>query len=120
MIEIKNLTKKYEEIIAVNDLSLEIKSGELFGLLGPNGAGKTTALNLMSTFIKPDSGKISINNIDILTNPKKIKPIIGFIPQEISLYDDLTVEENLNFWGKIYKMSGSSLKSRREDYKAEP
>ncbi len=114
MITISDLSKSFGSTKAVDNLNLEIQKGELFGLLGPNGAGKTTTLNILSTYIKPDTGSIFINDIDILKSPDKIKSNLGFIPQEISLYDELTIDENLDFWGKIYKMSGKNLKINKE------
>ena len=114
MIKIKNLTKKFGEIVAVNDLSLEIKENELFGFLGPNGAGKTTTLNILSTYLKSDSGEVLIKNLKPNNSKQKIQNIIGVIPQEISLYDELTAKENLEFWGNIYNIKGKVLTSKIE------
>ena len=105
MIEINNLTKKYKEKTAVNDLSLTINKGELFSLLGTNGAGKTTTIKILSTLILPTSGNIKINNLDIIKDKRKIKEIINISPQETAIAPNLTVLENLYFIADIYKIS---------------
>ena len=112
MIEIKNLSKNYGDIQALRNVSLKIEDGELFGLLGPNGAGKTTMINIINTYLSFDKGNVLINNFSIRENRSKIKKIVGIIPQEISLYDELTAMENLCFWGEIYGLSGRILKEK--------
>ena len=97
MIKINNLTKKYKEKYAVNNLNLEIKSGELFSLLGTNGAGKTTTIKMLSTLILPTSGEVKINNFDLTKDSAKIKEIINISPQETAIAPNLTVIENLYF-----------------------
>ena len=109
MIEINNLTKKYKEKTAVNDLSLTINKGELFSLLGTNGAGKTTTIKILSTLILPTSGSIKINNLDIIKDKRKIKEIINISPQETAIAPNLTVLENLYFIADIYKISNKEL-----------
>ncbi|MBC8384734.1 MAG: ABC transporter ATP-binding protein [Candidatus Cloacimonetes bacterium] len=109
MIEIKNISKNYGETKALQDVSLKIEKGELFGLLGPNGAGKTTMINIMNTFLPFDKGEIFINDLSLKDNKEKIKQKIGIIPQEIALYDELTAYENLKFWGNIYGISKTEL-----------
>lgn len=115
MIEIKNVSKNYGDIKVLNNISLTINQGELFGLLGPNGAGKTTLINLINNYIPVETGEISINNLSTIDHNNEIKKIIGIIPQEIALYDDLTAYENLKFWGNIYGISGKELKVRCEE-----
>ena len=96
-IVVKNLTKKYGEKIAVNNISFEIKEGELFSLLGVNGAGKTTTIKMLSTLILPNSGEVKINGLDIKKDSMKIKEIINVSPQETAIGGNLTVLENLDF-----------------------
>lgn len=110
MIEINNLTKKYKEKTAVNDLSLTINKGELFSLLGTNGAGKTTTIKILSTLILPTSGSIKINNLDIIKDKRKIKEIINISPQETAIAPNLTVLENLYFIADIYKIPNKKEK----------
>lgn len=110
MIEINNLTKKYKEKTAINDLSLTINKGELFSLLGTNGAGKTTTIKILSTLILPTSGSIKINNLDIIKDKRKIKEIINISPQETAIAPNLTVLENLYFIADIYKISNKKEK----------
>lgn len=100
--------------MAVNDLSLAVEKGTFYSLLGPNGAGKTTTISLLCTLLQSDSGKIWIDGLDTSTESVKIKTLIGVVPQEISLYDDFTAEDNLLFWGKMYHVPNSILKTRIE------
>ncbi len=89
MIQVNNLSKFFGSIQAVNDISFSINKGEVFGFLGPNGAGKTTTLNMMSTLIQSDEGSIIIDGNDLKTNSTTCKQLIGVVPQEVSLYDDI-------------------------------
>lgn len=104
MIKINNLTKKYKDKLAVDNLNLEIKAGELFSLLGTNGAGKTTTIKMLSTLILPTSGEVEINNLDLVKDSSKIKEIINISPQEIAVASNLTVLENLYFMAGIYQI----------------
>ena len=104
MIKINNLTKKYKDKLAVDNLNLEIKTGELFSLLGTNGAGKTTTIKMLSTLILPTSGEVEINNFDLVKDSSKIKEIINISPQEIAVASNLTVLENLYFMAGIYQI----------------
>ena len=110
MIKINNLTKKYKEKYAVNNLNLEIKSGELFSLLGTNGAGKTTTIKMLSTLILPTSGEVKINNFDLTKDSAKIKEIINISPQETAIAPNLTVIENLYFMAGIYQITNKEEK----------
>lgn len=110
MIKINNVTKKYKEKLAVDNLNLEIKTGELFSLLGTNGAGKTTTIKMISTLILPTSGTININGLDIIKDREKIKRIINISPQETAIAPNLTVLENLYFMAGIYEIKKAKEK----------
>lgn len=114
MIKLQNATKKFGKLTAVNNLNLEIKSGEFFGFLGPNGAGKTTTIKMITGLYLPTSGKIYINGIDIQKNPVKAKMLIGYVPDEPFLYDKLTGIEYLYFSGGLYNLDKPTLKNRIE------
>ncbi|MGL4656347.1 MAG: ABC transporter ATP-binding protein [Sarcina sp.] len=113
-IEINELNKKFGDFVAVNNLSLKIKKGEIYGLLGPNGAGKSTTIGIICGLLKPTSGKISILNTDVTKRMKGQNKKIGFVPQDISVYSDLTAYENLKFFGQLYGLKGSKLEERIE------
>lgn len=104
MIKIDNVTKEYKDKLAVDNLNLEIKDGELFSLLGTNGAGKTTTIKMLSTLILPTGGTITINDLDIIKDREKIKRIINISPQETAVAPNLTVLENLYFMAGIYQI----------------
>jgi len=112
VLEVHNLVKKYGGKSAVDDISFDIQEGEIFSLLGPNGAGKTTTISILSTLFSPTAGDASIFGYSVTKNPMEVKRLIGVVPQEIALYDDMTALENLNFWGEMYGLSGSALKTR--------
>ncbi|MBN2590973.1 MAG: ABC transporter ATP-binding protein [Sedimentisphaerales bacterium] len=111
MIEVKNLHKKYENIIAVNDVSFKVDKGRTFGLLGPNGAGKTTTIKLLCGIIKPDSGTVSLNG---RTDPTLIdvRRSLGVVPQTLAIYEELSAEKNLRFIGRMYGLDSQILNSR--------
>lgn len=110
MIEIKNLTKKFKDKIAVNNISLTINEGELFALLGTNGAGKTTTIKMMSTLILPTSGEMKVEGYDIRKDNMKIKEIINVSPQETAIAPNLSVKENLEFMAGVYKIKNKDEK----------
>lgn len=112
IIEIKNITKKYKNAdrIALNDLSLEVGSGEIFGLLGPNGAGKTTLISVLCGLVKATSGTFKIDNLTYKESSRKIKQIIGVVPQEYALYPTLTAYENLLYFGTMLGLSKKNIK----------
>lgn len=112
MIQVTNLSKSFDQLQAVKNLSFSIKKGEIFGLLGPNGAGKSTTINMMSTILSSDKGTILIKGNDTKKASNICKTLIGVVPQEISLYDEFTAYENLLFWGKLYKIPSKELKQR--------
>ncbi len=112
MLEVKALKKTYGEINAVEDISLHINKGEIVGLLGPNGAGKSTTISMIATLFKPNSGEIFFEGKDIVKDPKAIQPYIGYVPQEIALYETLSGYENLKYFGALYGLKGKNLKSQ--------
>lgn len=101
-IETTNLTKKFGRAVAVNNLNLSIRQGEIFGFLGPNGAGKSTTIRMLCGILEPTSGEGTIGGFSINKEPEKVKEIIGYMSQSFGLYQDLTVEENLNFYARLY------------------
>ncbi len=110
MITIEGLQKHYGDIKAVDGIDLEIQDGEIFGLLGPNGAGKTTMISMISGVLRPDSGRITFDGLNIWVEPKKVKRNLGVVPQEIAVYEDLTAKDNLDFWGSLHGLRGPGLK----------
>jgi len=111
MIRVEDLQKSYGSLRAVDGISFEIPEGELFGFLGPNGAGKTTSLSMISGLLKPDRGRVSIGEIDVWHSPKEAKRILGLVPQDLALYEELTARENLMFWGSLFHLPRSELKA---------
>jgi len=111
-IEVKNLRKSFGENQAVQGVSFAVEEGEIFSLLGPNGAGKTTTISMLSCLLRPDEGDARVMGHSIRTDGMGVKSVLGVVPQEIALYEDLTAQENLNFWGKMYGLRGAILKSR--------
>ncbi len=112
MIEVKGLVKKYGDRVAVNEVSFCVQEGEIFGLLGPNGAGKTTTISILATLLPPDEGQVTIGGYDLVRKTNQIKPLIGFVPQELALYPTLSAWDNLAFFGRIYGLRGTALKER--------
>ena len=98
MIIIKDISKSYDKTPALKDISLSVNEGELFGLIGPDGAGKTTLMRILMTLILPDSGEATIYGLNVVSDFKKIRRIVGYMPGRFSLYQDLSVEENLIFF----------------------
>lgn len=113
VIKVQNLTKKFGDFIAVNAISFEVKEGEIFGFLGANGAGKTTAMKMLIGISTPTSGNAEVAGFDVFTNPEGIKKSIGYMSQKFALYDDLTVKENITFFGGIYGLSRKQIKEKR-------
>ncbi len=111
-VEARDLTKKFGKFVAVDHLNLNIRKGENFGLLGPNGAGKTTTIRMITGVIKPTEGYVKVFGIDVAKERKKVLRLIGYMPQKFSLYEDLTVEENLKLYGRLQGLIGSALKER--------
>lgn len=115
MLEIVDLSKKYKQKFAAQGINMFLEKGEIVGLLGPNGAGKSTTISMLSSLVTPTSGDVRHLNESIIKNPHNIRKILGVVPQEIALYTDLSAEENLRFFGEIYRLKGSKLKQRVEE-----
>jgi len=111
-IDVSNLSKHFGSFKAVDGISLRIRKGEIFGLIGPNGAGKTTTIRILTGVLIPSEGNGTVGGFDIRNEQEEIKRIIGYMSQKFSLYDDLTVGENLNFFGGIYGLSHRELKKQ--------
>ena len=114
MIEVKNVTKKYGKAVAVDGISFEIKEGEIVGLLGPNGAGKSTTMNMLTGFIEQTEGEIIVDGYNMLKKPKKAKREIGYMPEGVPLYMDLTVKEFVTYMAEIKKVNKKERKEKVE------
>jgi len=112
ILEVHDLVKAYGDTLAVKGLRFSIAEGEIFGLLGPNGAGKTTTLSMLSTLFPPTSGDAIIGGFSVVKQADQVRRLIGVVPQEIALYEDLSVRENLAFWGQMYGLAGRVLHQR--------
>ena len=115
IVEVKNLRKQYdppEGVTAVKDITFAIRRGEIFSLLGPNGAGKSTTISMLSCLIAPTDGDALVDGHSVTGDPLAVKKVIGVVPQEIALYDDISARENLKFWGRMYGLRGALLKER--------
>ena len=115
ILEVKNLVKHYGDFQAVKGVSFSIEEGEIFSLLGPNGAGKTTTISMLSTLYTPTSGDATISGHSVTREPMAVRQVIGVVPQDLALYEDLTARENLIFWGQMYDLSGKALTSRVDE-----
>ena len=112
IISVSNLTKTFGDFTAVNDISFEVAKGEIFGFLGANGAGKTTAMKMLIGISKPSSGEATVAGFDIAKQSEMVKKNIGYMSQKFSLYDDLTIKENITFFGGIYGLSRAQIKEK--------
>jgi ABC-2 type transport system ATP-binding protein len=115
ILEVKDLVKHYGDLVAVKGISFTIQEGEIFSLLGPNGAGKTTTISMLSTLYAPTSGDAVIGGHSISRQPMAVRNLIGVVPQDLALYEDLTARENLSFWGQMYGLSGKELSVRIDE-----
>jgi drug efflux transport system ATP-binding protein len=113
-VHIQNLVKRFGDFVAVDDVTLDVAPGEIFGFLGPNGAGKSTTIRILCGLLPPTSGDASVGGFDVRTQPEDIKKNIGYMSQKFSLYDDLTVAENIEFFGGVYGVSQEKLIARRD------
>jgi len=111
MIKLSSVSKSFGNIEAVKNVSFSIDKGEIFGILGPNGAGKSTIVNILNTLVRPDKGDVIIDGVSLKDNGNTIKLIMGVVPQEIALYEELTAYENLIFWGGLYNIPKQELKN---------
>ena len=115
ILEVQNLAKNYADFQAVKGVSFSIKEGEIFSLLGPNGAGKTTTISMLSTLYSPTSGDATVDGHSVTKDPMSVRAVIGVVPQDLALYEELTARENLIFWGQMYNLSGKSLNTRVDE-----
>ena len=113
-VEVENLVKRFGDFVAVDHISLRVRRGEIFGFLGPNGAGKSTAIRILCGLLTPTSGTAKVGGIDVARDPEAIRQNIGYMSQKFSLYDDLTVEENLDFFGGVYGVPAERRHAREE------
>ena len=115
VVKLEGLIKKYDNKPVVDGLTLDIKEGEIFGLLGPNGAGKSTTMNMICSLLKPTAGDIELFGMDIKKDAKKIKPLIGYIPQDLAIYGNLKAWENVELFTSLYDVRGAELKKAIDD-----
>ncbi len=117
-IKVEDLHKQFDPPkgpVAVDDVSFEIEEGEIFSLLGPNGAGKTTTISMLSCLLKPDGGEATVGGFSVQQQADQVKALIGVVPQDIALYEDLSGRENLMFWGRMYRLKGARLDKRVDE-----
>ena len=112
-VTVENLEKRYGDFQAVNKVSFQVKRGEIFGFLGPNGAGKSTTMRMLCGIIVPTAGKANVLGYDVFEEAEKIKAQIGYMSQKFSLYEDLTVEENIDFYSGIYQIPQAEKNARK-------
>lgn len=115
MIACDALTKRFGHFTAVDHVSFNVAKGSIFGFLGPNGSGKSTVIRMLCGLLKPSDGRASIAGFDVVNQTEDIKPLIGYMSQKFSLYDELTVYENLNFYARLYGLKGAALKQRYDE-----
>ena len=113
-VHIEKLVKRFGDFVAVDNVSIDVAPGEIFGFLGPNGAGKSTTIRILCGLLPPTSGRATVGGFDVATQPEEVKHNIGYMSQKFSLYDDLTVEENIEFFGGVYGVSPRDLPARRD------
>jgi ABC-2 type transport system ATP-binding protein len=113
-VEVDHLTKRFGDFTAVNEVSFHIQRGEIFGFLGPNGAGKTTTIRMLLGLLRPTAGQATVLGYDVVRQPEEIRRRIGYMSQRFSLYQDLTVGENLDFYGRTYGVRGARLRERKQ------
>ncbi|RJP63279.1 MAG: ABC transporter ATP-binding protein [Ignavibacteriales bacterium] len=113
-IQVNNLTKRFGNFTAVDNISFNVKEGEVFGFLGANGAGKSTAIRMLCGILSPTSGDAIVGGYSVMSEPDKVKKVIGYMSQKFSLYNDLSVEENINFFGGVYGLEGKKFKERKD------
>lgn len=109
MIQVENLSKKFANVQAVKDISFKVEKGEIWGFLGPNGAGKTTTMRILTGYLPPSQGQAKINGIDVSTNPKSIKRMVGYLPEVVPVYGELTVREYLRFVAELYSIEKKKI-----------
>ena len=114
-IEVQEIYKAFGDVKAVQGVSFNVRQGEIFSLLGPNGAGKTTTISMLATLLRPDQGDAQVLGHSLRQDAMGVKSVLGVVPQEIALYEDLSARENLIFWGKMYGLRGAELKIRVDE-----
>ena len=114
VIKAEGLTKKFGRLVAVDQVSLDIEAGEIFGFLGPNGSGKSTVIRMLCGLLQPTAGRAQLDGLDVVQQTEEVKRRIGYMSQRFSLYEDLTAQENLDFYGAIYGLGRSELAARRK------
>ena len=115
MIQCEGLTKRFGHLTAVDQVSFHIKKGSIFGFLGPNGSGKSTVIRMLCGLLEPSDGRARVGGFDVATETDRIKTLIGYMSQKFSLYDELTVNENLMFYGRLYGLRGAPLAKKRDE-----
>ena len=115
IIQVRHLSKHFGSFKAVDDISFEVRKGEIFGFLGANGAGKTTAMRMLTGLLQPTSGEATVAGFDVGTQPEQVKSRIGYMSQKFSLYEDLTLAENVDFFGGVYGLSDEQIRRKKEE-----
>ncbi|MCA9172827.1 MAG: ATP-binding cassette domain-containing protein, partial [Planctomycetales bacterium] len=111
MIEIRGVTKRFGKLVAVDDISLDVGAGEVFGFIGPNGAGKSTTMKILACLLRPDAGSAMVDGHDVMTDGDAIRRILGYMPDVLGVYDDLTVEEYLHFFAAAFNLPRKQRKA---------
>lgn len=114
IIDVRGLSRMFGSLVAVRDVSFQVQRGSIFGLLGPNGSGKSTVIRMMLGILPPSSGQAHVLGLDVRTDAERIKPRVGYMSQQFSLYGDLSVQENIDFYGRIYGLNSIQLAERRQ------
>src|SRR5205809_6743833 len=112
-ISVKDLTRKFGDFVAVDRLTFDVREGEIFGFLGSNGAGKSTTIRMLCGLLKPTSGTAVVGGVDVSRDPEGVKQRIGYMSQKFSLYEALTVDQNIRFWGALYGLDDDQIARRR-------
>ncbi|MCY8027241.1 ABC transporter ATP-binding protein [Bacillus sonorensis] len=115
VVEVENLRKNYNEKVAINGMSFEVKKGEILGLLGPNGAGKSTMINILATVLSPTSGNVKMFGRDLKKGAKHVKQGIGIVPQDLAIFEEISAEKNVRFFAGLYNLKGNVLDKRVEE-----
>lgn len=115
LLQTRGLSKRFGDVQAVDGVSFALRSGEIYGLLGPNGAGKTTTISMICGLLKPDAGQVEVNGTDFWADPQAARRIMGVVPQDLAIYEDLTGRENLEFWGRMAGLSAGDARVRTEE-----